>query len=182
MRIGHRRSIDFDFFGDDALASPRRFVNDLAATVNDLIVERQVSRGTVYLECRGVTMSWFRYRYSLLRPASRWKRTLIASLDDLAAMKLGAIYDRGSRKDFVDLFALLETGNDLLRLVRLFRSKFPTANVDHLIRSLLYFDRADRERSPTMLWRVSWPQIKRRIREATAAARFAEHLVDGNQS
>jgi len=76
-------------------------VNELAASLTDPIIERQVSRGTVYLECRRVTMSWFRYRYALLRPASRWRRTLIASLDDLAAMKLGAIYDRGSRKDFV---------------------------------------------------------------------------------
>jgi hypothetical protein len=41
-------------------------------------------------------MSWFRYRYSLLRPLVQWKGTLIAHLDDLAAMKLNAIYDRSS--------------------------------------------------------------------------------------
>jgi Nucleotidyl transferase AbiEii toxin, Type IV TA system len=57
--LGHRRSIDFDFFGDDALSAPRRFVNELAAVLKDPIVERQVSRGTVYLESRSVTMSWF---------------------------------------------------------------------------------------------------------------------------
>jgi Nucleotidyl transferase AbiEii toxin, Type IV TA system len=86
-------------------------------------------------------------------------------------MKLGAIYDRGSRKDFVDLFALLECGADLTSLIQLFRTKFPRANIEHLIRSLVYFDRADREGAPTMLWRVSWPGVKRRICDAASGVR-----------
>ena len=168
LRFGHRRSIDFDFFGEDAIAAPRRFVKELAAVVAEPMTELQVSRGTVYLELWGVTMSWFRYRYSLLRPASSWRGSLVASLEDLSAMKLSAIYDRGSRKDFVDVFALLESGSDLGALVELFRAKYPGANVAHLKRLLTYFERADREPSPTMLRRAPWPQVKRRIRDAVA--------------
>ena len=101
-------------------------MNDLAAVLPEPAAELQVSRGTIYLELRGVKMSWFRYRYPLLRGPTRWRKTLLASLDDLAAMKLSAIYDRGSRRDFVDLYALLESGFDLTSIIEPLSRKVST--------------------------------------------------------
>jgi hypothetical protein len=171
LHLGHRMSIDFDFFGTDPITAPRRFINAFRSTTSDIVNEIQCTRGTVYVQVGGVTTSWFRYLYPLLRPPGVWRKTLVASLDDLAAMKLAAIYDRGSRKDFVDVFALLENGYLLADLIERFQEKYPRANVDHLVRSLQYFDRADQEASLRMLLQISWPAVKRRIRQAVTTKR-----------
>lgn len=168
LHLGHRMSVDFDWFGPDRLSAPRRFITELRAYVGDPLEEQLVERGTVYATLHGVKLSWFHYRYRLLQPLETWRDIAIASLDDLAAMKLAAIHDRSTRKDFIDLYALLETGKDLGSLLELFLQKYPRASREHVVRSLVYFDDAERERMPRMRARWTWAAVKRRIRAAVA--------------
>ena len=87
----------------------------------------------------------------------------MASLDDLAAMKLSAIAQRGSRKDFVDIYALAEKHAPLRQLLDCYARKFSIRDTGHVLYALSYFDDAEREPMPKMLWRLSWQEIKRRI-------------------
>ena len=61
-----------------------------------------------YARVRPVRLSLLEYRYPLLQPWDVWPECgcAVASLDDLSSMNLSAITQRGSRKDFVDLYAL----------------------------------------------------------------------------
>jgi hypothetical protein len=56
---------------------------------------------TLHGVSRGVRMSFFEYRNPLLRPGLDESGVVLASLEDLAAMKLAAVAQRGSRKDFL---------------------------------------------------------------------------------
>ena len=89
-------------------------------------------------------------------------------------MKLSAIAQRGTKRDFVDVFALLEAHSTLDRMLVLYRQKYSTADVLHVLQALAYFDDADTQRMPSMLWDVEWPLIKDRIRRATR--RLAQKL------
>ena len=82
-------------------------------------------------------------------------------------MKLSAIAQRGSKKDFVDLYALGQNGFPLAKMLDWYRERFRVKDTGHLLYSLLYFDDADTERMPRMLWKMEWSRVKRTIREWT---------------
>lgn len=112
-------------------------------------------------------MSFFQFRYQLLEPLVLWPETgcHLASLEDLACMKLSAISQRGSRKDFVDLFALGRHGFSLQQMLAWYRAKFEVEDIAHLLYALVYFDDADVEPRPSMIWKVSWREVKETLRE-----------------
>ena len=88
----------------------------------------------------------------------------LASTQDLAAMKLSAIVQRGSKKDFIDIFALAKSGMALSEMLDAYQYKFKTREIGHVLYALTYFDDSDRELSPIMLWKVDWQTIKTSIR------------------
>jgi hypothetical protein len=87
----------------------------------------------------------------------------LASLDDLACMKLAAIAQRGSRKDFVDIHALISKHCPLEELLLLYRKKFSLQDISPVLYGLVYFEDAELEPAQQMLWKISWRQIKRDI-------------------
>ncbi len=112
LQIGHRVSVDFDWFsGTHPLmgADRIRLLAALRASVpagEDVSVVREED-GTLAVRVAGVDVSFFTYPYPVLAPPSVLLGLPLASLADIAAMKLSAIIGRGSRKDFIDLNALL---------------------------------------------------------------------------
>jgi hypothetical protein len=75
-------------------------------------------------------------------------------------MKVAAVANRGSRKDFVDLYAMGVSGLTLPEMVRLYRRRFTDDDLAHVIRSLTYFNDAEHEPMPEMLWPTSWDEMK----------------------
>jgi len=161
--LGHRRSVDLDWFApvlDDPLA--------LAARIRDagLRMEiRNVAKGTLEGTVGGVRASFMEYRYPMLRKTIRWKEkgVVLASLDDLAAMKLSAVAQRGSRKDFVDVYALGMVHRPLPGLLRCYSRKFGIAEPSHVLYGLAWFADAERERMPRLIERWTWTEMKAAI-------------------
>ena len=85
----------------------------------------------------------------------------LASREDIAAMKLAAITSRGSRKDFIDLWLLITRYWSLADCLELFRQKFATCDIGHVVRSLTYFDDADEEPPLRMVADIEWDTVKR---------------------
>jgi hypothetical protein len=75
-----------------------------------------------------------------------------------------AVAQRGSRKDFVDVYALASRYKPLPRLLDLYRQKYATADIGHILVSLAYFDDADAEPDLRMIWNVPWEEVKRKVR------------------
>jgi len=158
---GHRRSVDFDWFTTESLADPMRLAEALRRAEIDLEVA-EVGKGTLHGRVEGVRVTLLEFRYPLLAEPIAWpeKKLALLSLDDVACMKLSAIAQRGSRKDFVDLFVLLQEHRPLDVLLRLYQEKFEVGEIGHVLYALSYFDDAERERMPTMLWPVDWSQVR----------------------
>lgn len=77
-------------------------------------------------------------------------------------MKIVAISNRGARKDFYDIYFILRQYH-LQNLLEKFKQKYPVTNLIHAIRSLCYFEDADRDVEPMMLEKVTWAQVKKRL-------------------
>lgn len=162
--LGHRVSIDLDWFTPEKLEEPLRLAQELR---DDGIpfVTSHVERGTLYGTVAGVKVSFLEYRYPLLKPLVAWPdyNCTLAAIDDIACMKLSAIAQRGARKDFLDIYGL-GLHRDLRELLRLYQEKYGVADIGHILYGLAYFDEADRERMPKMRWKVAWKTVKQAIR------------------
>lgn len=93
--------------------------------------------------------------------------------DDIAAMKLNAIANRGARKDFYDLYFLLEKYS-IKELMGLFSERFKTHDLFGLSRSLTYFADADLQADVMLLKskNLAWEQIKNHITEEVRSSLF----------
>jgi hypothetical protein len=170
LHLGHRRSVDFDWFLEGGMPDPLLLAREIQETVP--FVTTQVEPGTLFGTVNGVRVSFFEFRYPMLDPAVPLPDhgCRLASLRDLACMKLSAIAQRGSKKDFVDLFALGREGFELPDMLDWYRTKFGIEDIGHVLYALAYFDDADRERMPRMLWKVEWKEVKDVIRAWTRQA------------
>jgi hypothetical protein len=162
--LGHRESVDLDWFTGDPIADP----HDLAGRLRDGGVGLEVSsvaRGTLHGQADGVKLSFLEYRYPLLRPLVPWPEygCRLAALEDLACMKLSAISSRGAKKDFIDLYAIGTTHFTLPQMLGFYQQKFQTTDLLHVLSSLAYFDDAEPEAMPTMHWATRWDEVKRGV-------------------
>ena len=163
--LGHRRSVDFDWFTKEQMSDALRLGQELRDERVPLKIE-QIDRGTLRGRIYRIPVSFLEYRYPLLKPPVLWVQShcLIASLDDLVCMKLSALAQRGSRKDFVDIYALGLKHLSLKEMLRLYQTKYSVRDIGHVLYGLAYFDDADREKMPKMLWTLRWETVKETLR------------------
>jgi hypothetical protein len=161
LQLGHRESIDLDFFSRNAFRTD--FLKKELAEAGRLQIINETP-DTLDGEFNSVKASFFEYRYEMLCPLLDFQGVAVADLRDIAGMKLAAISSRGSKKDFIDLYFLLETF-PLPDIFRFFEEKFREIEYSkiHLLKSLAYFDDAEEEPMPRMLLSVSWEQVKKKI-------------------
>ncbi len=86
----------------------------------------------------------------------------MADIRDIGCMKLSAISSRGSKKDFVDIFFICQKTIAFEKLLEAFRKKYKDINYNilHILKSLIYFEDADKEPMSKMLIPVSWKEVK----------------------
>ena len=137
LRLGHRASVDFDFFSARPLA-PLDFREEHALD-GDIL---QAEANTLSVLHRGVKLSFFGgLSLGVLNPPDFLGECPVASLEDLAAGKLAALVNRVELKDYLDVAALLRHGSDLADLLAganaVYRGEFPVAAC---LKSLTWFD------------------------------------------
>jgi hypothetical protein len=169
LQLGHRNSVDLDWFISNSLPDPMRLAGEIRGIRPSLEVV-SVDRGTLHCTMDGVRVSIFEYPYPLLAPLVTGENLncQLASLLDLAAMKLVAISQRGAKKDFIDIYALSRSQLSLDEMLAGFRQKYSVGDVSRVLYSLTYFSDAEEEPSPLMLWNDDWSQIKTSIEKWVA--------------
>ena len=159
LRFGHRISVDFDFFSPsefDSLSMSRKLAS-LGAFVEDTR-----EKNTLLGVFNGVKYSYFYYPYSLLEQGDTYNNVMVASISDIAAMKLSAIMDRGIKRDFIDLFMITKQGIFMDVIFSLYDRKYGLlqSNKVSLLKFLSYFDDADKSDMPDMLVPIEWSEVK----------------------
>jgi hypothetical protein len=137
LRLGHRTSVDFDFFSADPLV-PLEF-RDRYGLEGDIL---QADVNTLSVLHHGVKLSFFgSLSLGVLHEPDLFGQCPVASLEDLAAGKLAALVNRVELKDYLDVTALLRHGCDLSYLLgcanAVYRGEFPVAAC---LKSLAWFD------------------------------------------
>ena len=80
-------------------------------------------------------------------------------------MKLQAISNRFSKKDFWDIDLLLNE-YPLEEMVSIFKTKFPPIDTGYIIQSLTAFEVAETEADPVCLIPRTWEEVKTNLEQA----------------
>jgi hypothetical protein len=91
IQIGHRRSVDLDWFTPGAIPDPMRLAADIRDSVGEFTVT-DTAEGTLHGQADGVKFSFLEYRYAALVEPVDWPEygCRLAGLEDLTYMKLSA--------------------------------------------------------------------------------------------
>ncbi|MDA0323825.1 MAG: nucleotidyl transferase AbiEii/AbiGii toxin family protein [Verrucomicrobia bacterium] len=159
FHLGHRTSEDLDFFRTD---------DEDVRLLHDVLSQRgsyetlQEAEHTLTVLIRETKLSFFRVRDPFLFEAVPYRFFSIADARDIALMKLAAISGRGSRKDFADLYIILQSDSTLESYFDLLPRKYDASrlNTYHILKSLTYFEDAEAEPMPEMLVPFDWEECK----------------------
>lgn len=159
LQLGHRKSVDLDFFSSqafDELGLSAILEDQYQATING------ITQNSILSSIDGIKVDIVSHQYPLLQEINKVDSLKIASLSDIAAMKLNAIKNRGGKKDFFDLYFLLKKF-EMSHLMQLFREKYSDHNDFLVLKSLLYFEDAELEPDPFMLIQSNWNDVKKEL-------------------
>ena len=170
LQLGHRRSVDLDFFSetDEVRPEMHRQALRVLKAFHPTIVEQ--AWGNLLLIIENLRVGFFGYGYPLVTPPLQAEGVPLASLTDIGLMKMDALVTRASRKDFYDLYAIAQRIplRDLLDLAPV---KYPSVRDFEamVVRYMVYFDRAEQEEPLSLLEAVDWATVKVFFREQALA-------------
>jgi len=159
LHLGHRLSEDLDFFSKNPV-DPKR-LRSLLAPLGNLRIEME-REGTLWAQLDGIKVSFIHYEYDLIDQSADFEGCSIAGIKDIACMKLDTISSRGYRRDFFDLYFILQENNHLSELFGWFEKKFQNVDYNHahLLKSLTYFGDAAQDKDPEMITTANWEEVQ----------------------
>ena len=86
----------------------------------------------------------------------------VASVTDILLMKINAIIGRGSRKDFTEVYFILqELHLSPRQCINIFKKKYGNYNPSIICKAMTYFVDADNEPELKLIKKVTWDSIKK---------------------
>ena len=159
LQIGHRKSIDLDFFGE--LDFEIQELIDSIKEFADLTILSESKNIHIY-SINGIKVDFVNYKYPWIDDAICEDSILLAGIKDIAAMKISAIIGRGTKKDFIDIAFLLQKFS-LKNILDFYSLKYNDGSIFAAMKNLTYFDDAEGDIMPDMLMKKSWKQAKKEI-------------------
>ena len=163
LQTGHRVSEDLDFFRDGSFDP--NFLLFTLKSKTDSSAEVIIETHTLLVILEGARCSFFFYEVPLIYEPVVFEGLSVADWRDIVAEKFKTISQRGSKKDFYDILAVMRSKMlTIEETVSIFKKRFGQTglNAYHVLRSLTYFEDADGEPDPSMLKRYTftWEEVK----------------------
>ncbi len=171
LQIGHRDSVDFDFFTQKEINTKKLYEKIKEVFKDHQVLKNQEEKNTLTVTINNsIKVSFFTYKTKMINPLIKEDYFNLASLEDIACMKLSAITSRATNKDYIDIYFILQR-KDLADLLNKTKKKLPDISLNLILKSLIFFK--DIEIKPIKFKnknKVSFNKvktfIKRRVSEA----------------
>lgn len=159
LQVGHRSSVDLDFFAPTLDFST-------AALIDHFKNEWELDftkEATVYGKLYGAKISFIGYPFFTSKESFlRYGSVKVLDAKDIAVMKIIAISQRGKKRDFVDLYWYVKNREPLEQIISRVNDQYPQTNhnLHHILKSLAYFEDADKDPMPNLNFSANWSEIK----------------------
>lgn len=173
LYLGHRTSLDFDFYTPNEFGK-EEIINLLKKNLKDkdikiTSIERNSFIGKIY----DVNISIFYYSYELLDETINLRNIQIASISDIASMKIIAIIQRPAKRDYIDMSFLLKKYS-MEEIFSWSYKKYPNFNQYLALRALSYFGDVDNEKieergikilDKSFLWEKTKKELVKKVKD-----------------
>lgn len=174
LQIGHRISIDIDLFSTkdfDYKSISQHLKQKLNANV------KEIFNNTILMNINRIKVDIIAHKYPLQKEVLHIDNVRLASLEDIGAMKLHAIFQSGTRiKDFVDMYFLLEH-NPLQTYLNAYKNKYG-GNIALASYALTFYENIYRDFEVTLMngKESNWDRMKERLEKAVDNPSFKFNL------
>ncbi len=145
LQLGHRISTGLDFFSQTDFDTKR--IKDFLEVNDSRLVYARIGKNLVQATTCGVKVDFASHKYPVIKEGISFHKIYIFSIEDIAAMKLGAILSRGKKRDFIDVARLMDSLG-LVNMLRFFQEKYNQQSIFHVIKGLGYFADAEQDTEP----------------------------------
>lgn len=159
LQIGHRKSVDIDLFGK--ISADNITIAKELDKIGNVTILKKSQNINIYL-INNIKVDIVNYHYPWVDKKIITDGIVLASNKDIAAMKLAAITGRGTKKDFIDLFFILKKYN-LAEILSFYKKKYHDGSEFLVLKSLLYFEDAEKNETPEMFKQITWDIMKNNI-------------------
>lgn len=163
LHIGHRKSIDLDLFTNEIVD-----INEIKIKLQEEYSDFHLDfekKNTLITKIQDIKVDFIGYKYKFNFPIIIVDGIRLADIKDIAPMKLDAITGRGRKKDFFDLYFLLEIFS-FEEMFNLYNQKYQHSSIFHVLRSISYFEDAERDLDPFVFdKKITWTKVKNTIRK-----------------
>jgi Nucleotidyl transferase AbiEii toxin, Type IV TA system len=158
LQFGHRLSLDLDFFAPEHF-DEEVLIERMQALAGFALVAR--APYSLHATIEKTKVSFLGYSYPTLFASTSFLGVAVADPRDIACMKVSAIASRGTKRDFVDLYVCAKRYG-LTEILRMFSEKYADTRYNriHLLKSLTYFNDAEKDPMPHMLVPLEWGKVK----------------------
>ena len=145
LQIGHRDSVDFDFFTQKTIDTITLFKKLKKIFKNHTLLKIQEDKNTLSIIIdESIKLSFFTYKTKLISQLIKEDYINLAPIEDIACMKLAAITSRATNKDYIDIYFILQK-LPLSVLLEKTRIKLPEIDTNLILKSLVFFDDVKKE-------------------------------------
>lgn len=162
LYLGHRKSIDLDLFRKDSFsASALSLYLKEKYNFQEDFQDNNTLKGFI----NDIKIDFITHKYENVKTIHTIEKLRLYSLEDIAAMKLNAIADNGTRlKDFVDIVCL-STKMSLNEMLESYQKKYPNTNAMRALRGLTYHADIMHEPIDLIIGDYNWNKVSQRIDE-----------------
>ena len=159
LYFGHRISVDLDFFINRPFDNNQVLISIEKEFGNDELTIINVDTNSISLIVDDVKIDVLAHQYPLVEEPIMQEKIRMYGVKDIAAMKLNAIANRGTKKDFFDIYEILKHFS-LSEILSFYKLKYLNNDIYYIVRSLTYFVDAEENLNPIMIGKYDWENVK----------------------
>jgi len=159
LQLGHRKSEDLDFFSSQVFD-----VQEISGYIKPEKISL-MRKWTLHCVKNGIKLTFLLDDIDLIHRTISWNGINVAAWEDIVSDKFKTISQRGAKKDFYDLYAVILMKSNIQDACNYFLKRFGNSgiNVYHVLKSLVYFEDAEKEPDPILMTKGKeweWRNVK----------------------
>ena len=163
LQLGHRISVDADYISESTI-DKTEFAQIIAKEING-VADLHTGEIGIFLKAAGIKLDFLSWNIPFIRPVVIQDGLRLLNVEEIAAMKLFAITQRGEKKDYFDIAVLLQHYS-LTQLVAFYKERHPANDTSVVISFLVSFSDIDFQPEPQKLIELNWIQAKEILQTA----------------
>jgi len=168
LRYGHRNSVDLDLFYHEKFDYPQVIAALEAKFQDKFVYKQQHTQFGIFCFINNIKVDFVHFPHLPIATIEEEQKIRFYSIADISAMKIQAILGRAQKKDFWDLYEILQH-YPLQQLIDWHKQKYPNQMLAISIpHAITYFTDADESETPVSYKRQSWELVKKGISHAVS--------------